>query len=55
MSSNDASKKRRVDDDNDINDGVCGTAAVGVEDIIAEMKVHMTRMQNKMNEMEEKN
>ena len=51
MSSNDALKKRRVDADNDINGG---TAAVGVEDIIAEMKVHMTRMQNEMNGMRER-
>ena len=51
MSSNDASKKRRVDADNNINGG---SAAGGVEDIIAEMKVHMTRMQNEMNGMRER-
>ena len=55
MSSNDASKKRRVDADNNIIGGICGTAATGVEDIIAEMKVHMTRMQNEMNELKAEN
>ena len=45
--SSDATKKRRV-----ATDGSGGTAAAGMEDIIAEMKVQMTRMQNKMNEME---
>ena len=55
MSSNDASKKRRVDADNNIIGGICGTAATGVEDIIAEMKVHMTRMQDEMNELKAEN
>ena len=50
MSSNDATKKRRLaNNDNGNGDNM---AAAGVEDIIAEMKSHMTQMQNKMNDME---
>ena len=44
--SSDATKKRRV-----ATDSGDGTAVAGVEDIIAEMKVQMTRMHNEMNNM----
>jgi hypothetical protein len=50
MSSNDATKKRRLaNNDNGNGDNM---AAAGVEDTITEMKSHMTQMQNKMNDME---
>ena len=52
--SSDTAKKRKVA----AEEYDCGsdnnTAVAGVEDIIAEMKSHMTRMQNEMNSMRER-
>ena len=52
MSFNDVSKRRKLATDSDSNGG---TVAAGSDDIIAEMRVHMTRIQTKMNEMETNN
>ena len=56
MSSNDASKRRKVATDNNFNGSEGQTAATGLEDIIAEkMQVHMTHMQNEMDVIKKQN
>ena len=54
MSSNDASKRRKLATNNNSN-GAGTMVARGMEDLIAEMRLHLTSLQTKMNEMETNN